>query len=146
MGADRRAQTEADVPPAARINLPTASGRRLGVLLRRALVLRCPYCGGAPAFAGWWTVRERCPNCHVKFEREEGYFLGAYAINLIVAEILGVGAVIALLLWSDLSTVAMQIIAVVFVIGLPLFFFPYSRSLWMAIDLMIHRPIESPRR
>ena len=116
------------------------------MLLRRAVALRCPYCGDAPAFAGWWTVRERCPNCNAKFEREEGYFLGAYAINLIVAEILGIGAVIALLLWSDLSTVAMQTIAVVFVIGLPLFFYPYSRSLWMAIDLMIHRPSDGPQR
>lgn len=128
------------------MDLPAASGRRLGVLLRRALLLRCPYCGEARAFAGWWTVRERCPNCNVTFEREEGYFLGAYAINLIVAELLGVGAVIALLVWSDLSTVAMQIIAVAFVIGLPLFFFPYSRSLWMALDLMVHRPSEPPRR
>ena len=143
---DRRPEGEDAGAAASRINLPAASGRRLGVLLRRALTLRCPYCGGARAFAGWWTVRERCPNCNVTFEREEGYFLGAYAINLIVAELLGVGAVIALLLWSDLSTLAMQIIAVVFVIGLPLFFFPYSRSLWMALDLMVHRPTESPRR
>ncbi len=144
------ARNVTELPPrprrTAQVQVPTGGGARFRAVFGRALRRRCPYCGGAGIFSGYLSLRDRCPTCGVAFEREEGYFLGAYAINLIVAEILGVGAVIALLLWSDLSTVAMQIIAVVFVIGLPLFFFPYSRSLWMAIDLMVHRPSEGPER
>ncbi len=42
-------------------------------------------------------MNERCPVCSLKFEREEGYFLGAmvidYGVGLIIVSILG------LILW-----------------------------------------------
>lgn len=81
----------------------------------------------------------------MSFNREEGYFLGAYAINLIVAEFLGLGLVVAMLIWSDFSTLAMQIIAVCLAIGLPLLFFPYSRTCWIALDLVLHPPSAEPQ-
>ena len=64
---------------------------RFLVTMRRALTRRCPYCGGPGIYEGYFALRERCPSCGVRFEREEGYFLGAYALNLIVAEFLGLG-------------------------------------------------------
>ena len=71
--------------------LPPRGGRRLLALVGRALRRRCPYCGGGGIFRGWFSLRERCPTCGVAFEREDGYFLGAYAVNLIVAEFVGIG-------------------------------------------------------
>jgi uncharacterized protein (DUF983 family) len=36
-----------------------------GMLIRRALRLRCPHCGQGPIFRRWWTYSEHrsCPQC-----------------------------------------------------------------------------------
>jgi uncharacterized protein (DUF983 family) len=112
----------------------------LGRLLRRALTLRCPYCGGGNIFKGWLTLKERCPRCHSLFEREEGYFVGGYAVNLIVAEFLAFGIVFLLILFGDRSTLQLQVIGAALALGLPIVFFPCSRTVWIAMDLYLHPP------
>lgn len=53
---------------------PTAL-RRLARGWRR----RCPECGCAPMFVGWFTLAPRCASCGLSFERDEreDYWLGA---------------------------------------------------------------------
>lgn len=41
---------------------------------------RCPACHEASAFAGPYRVRDVCVTCGVRFERDEGSFLGALAV------------------------------------------------------------------
>jgi len=60
--------------------------KRLVLVLARALRRRCPACGAGRLFKGWFEMRARCPGCDLRFEREEGYFLGAMALNIVVAE------------------------------------------------------------
>ena len=73
---------------------------RVARLLARAVLLRCPRCGGAGLLRSWFDVRERCPACGLCFERgEPGYYLGAVLFNLIAAElafVVGLVAVIVL--------------------------------------------------
>jgi uncharacterized protein (DUF983 family) len=117
-------------------DLPKGGWARFGVLLRRALLLRCPECGSRGIFAHPWNLRDCCPRCGYPFTREEGYFLGAYGLNLVVSEIIGLGAVLVILFRSDLSELWQQVIAVTAAILLPVLFYPFSRTLWMAVDLM----------
>jgi uncharacterized protein (DUF983 family) len=122
-------------------NLPPRGWRRLRVLLGRALARRCPQCGAPGIFRNWWSLREACPRCGYRFDREEGYFLGAYAINLIAAEFITVALLVLFFVRTDYSWVVLEAIFIPLAVGLPLLFFPYSRTLWMAIDLMIDRDI-----
>jgi uncharacterized protein (DUF983 family) len=67
--------------------------------LGRALRLRCPRCGGRGLFESWLRPRPSCPTCGQPIERpEEGYWLGALLVNLVVAELLPLGVVVAVLL------------------------------------------------
>ena len=94
-------------------------------------------------------LREVCPRCGTRFEREEGYFLGAYAINLIVAEIIGLTLAILLLFRTNLRNLDLlwrEMIALAIVIALPIVFFPFSRALWIALDLTVHPPPVEPER
>lgn len=52
-------------------------------ILRRGLTNSCPNCGGRTLFrAGrWFELNRECPRCGLKLEREEGFFLGAMALN-----------------------------------------------------------------
>jgi hypothetical protein len=89
------------------------------------------------------AMRERCPSCDLALDRGEtaDFWLGAYAINLVIAE--GSAAVIAIaLLWATWpeSTLAM-IIGATLAIGMPFLFYPFSRTLWLAWDLAF-RPSE----
>src|SRR5215472_7500570 len=56
--------------------------------LIRGLLLRCPNCGRGKLFRKGFTMYEKCPVCGWRFEREEGYWTGAIAINLVVTELL----------------------------------------------------------
>ena len=54
---------------------------------RRALLLRCPACGGGPVFLRWLRMAPACATCGLRFGRgEPGYWLGAYFLNLVAAE------------------------------------------------------------
>jgi uncharacterized protein (DUF983 family) len=106
--------------------------------LGRGLLRRCPYCGGPGIFKNWFTLKDRCPSCNTLFAHEGGYFLGAYPLNLVLTSVIAVLVAIWLIAGTDLTVLQMQIIAVALVVGLPLFFYPYSLSLWMAVDLTLH--------
>ncbi len=109
----------------------------IGLLFGRALRLRCPVCGGDPMFRNWFSMRERCSRCGHRYEREEGYFTGAMAINLVVTELLILIAVIALLVNG--TPLALTItLGVLLPVALPMLGWPFSRSLWVALDLILH--------
>lgn len=136
-----------DAPPT--VGLPPAGIARLRTLTGRALRRRCPYCGGGNVFAGWFALKDRCPTCGVSFEREDGYFLGAYALNLIVAESLGLGLALSLIFGTPLSEIDLiwqEAIAVSLAVGLPVLFFPFSRTVWIALDLLVDPPASEPER
>jgi uncharacterized protein (DUF983 family) len=113
------------------------------VTLRRALTRRCPYCGGGSIYKGYLELRETCPTCGVRFEREEGYFLGAYALNLIVSEFLALGLALYLIFgtgFRDADIIWKTAVAVAMAVVFPIIFFPYSRTVWIAMDLTFHPP------
>jgi uncharacterized protein (DUF983 family) len=108
-------------------------------LIGRALKRQCPVCGFRDIWKSYMTLKDHCPNCGYEFRREGGYFLGGYALNLIVAEFIAMGVLVALLVWTDWEWWEIELVALPLAIGLPILFFPYSRSLWMALDLTFTR-------
>ncbi len=114
--------------------------RSLARAIARGLGRRCPQCGHKGIFRSWGTLHPACPNCHYRFEREDGYWVGALTINLAVAEVLFallfVGTIFATLpdiAWKPLLVVALVTNGIV-----PILFYPFSKTLWMAIDLYFH--------
>jgi uncharacterized protein (DUF983 family) len=130
-------------------NLPRNTWNRFLMTMQRAFTRRCPYCGSPGIYESYFALLERCPRCGVRFEREEGYFLGAYALNLIAAEFIGLGLALFLIFKTDLrhlSLVWQEVIAVALAIAFPVTFFPFSRTVWIAIDLIFHPPGQSAER
>ena len=105
----------------------------------RALRRRCPACGGRNVWNGWLRAKERCPRCGIRFDRgEHDYFLGAYMLNLVVAE-LGFAALFVTVLvatWPTPPWTTLTIGSVILVAALPLITFPYTRGIWLGIDLL----------
>lgn len=111
-------------------------------MLRRALLKRCPICGTGGLFTRWFRMKERCPGCGYLFEREEGFFLGAYVINLAVAQamviLLAVVPLIVRLAGDPDASIAPFLAGGVVgaVVG-PMVFYPWSKTVWTAFDLML---------
>src|SRR5436305_8974336 len=116
-----------------------AAGPRTGRgrMLRRGLAKRCPLCGSGGLFTGWFRMKERCPRCGYLFEREEGFFLGAYVINLAIAQgaviVLAVVPAIVLLARNpDTSIVPIVVGGILGAILVPIAFYPFSKTIWTA--------------
>ena len=56
------------------------------MLLRLGFLKKCPRWGGGHIYATWCRMKERCPTCGYLFEREPGFFVGAYLINFAIVE------------------------------------------------------------
>lgn len=120
---------------------------RFARLVWRGLRLVCPNCGRGRLIKGWFGLRDRCPVCQVWLEREEGYFLGAMAINLVIGEFVPVvGAVsVVVVTWPNPPWPVLQI-AVPVLMGLfPVLLFPFSRMLWLALDWTFRPPSRDSR-
>ena len=65
---------------------------------QRALALPCPRCGGTPLFRGLVRDDVVCAACDLRFERAQGYWVGAIYVNYGVTVVIAVGGFF--LLWE----------------------------------------------
>ena len=85
---------------------------------------------------------ERCPRCGLRFERVEGHWTGALGINTV----LSFGLLLVTLLggflvtYPDVPAVGLMVTAVAVAALSPFVFFPFSKTLWLAIDLQMRGP------
>jgi len=112
-------------------------------MLGRALLRRCPRCGGKGWFRGWFAKEERCRTCGYRYERQPGFLLGALTINTIVtfgllALVLLVGSILS---YPDIAVVPMLITALAVAILVPIVFYPFSYTIWAVVDLTM-RPLD----
>ncbi|GJG84913.1 hypothetical protein tb265_00940 [Gemmatimonadetes bacterium T265] len=122
---------------------PGFTWRELGTRLRWALRLRCPYCGGGPVRSSWLKRLPGCPVCGIRLDRgEHDYFIGAYMVNLIAAEVLLAAGLLIVLLatWPTPPWDWIQYGGVALMIVLPLVTYPFTELLWLAFDL-VFRPV-----
>jgi uncharacterized protein (DUF983 family) len=113
-------------------------------LLARGMARRCPVCGASGLFRRWFVLQERCPRCNFALEqRIEGHWLGSLGINIIVSfgALLVTVVVGAVITYPDIAVGPLATVAVAVAVVVPLVFFPFSKTLWSAIDLAM-RPLE----
>ena len=88
-------------------------------------------------------MKTHCPRCNLRFERIEGHWTGDLGINTIVSFglLLVVLFVGTFAFWPSPPVVGMIIAAVAVAAFVPLLFYPFSKTIWLALDLMM-RPLE----
>ncbi len=108
----------------------------------RGLIKRCPVCGQRNLFRRWFRMIERCPRCGLQFERIAGHWSGDLGINTIVSfSVLFLTLIVGFAVtYPDVPGLLLFCIAVGVAIVMPLVFFPFSKSIWLAIDLMMRPP------
>lgn len=118
----------------------------MGKLLVRGLTRRCPSCGAGKLFDGYYKMKPACPGCGYQFEKrvEEGFFLGALTISIGVAQ----GFVMLVLLAyivvrasrdDGVALAPFLIPAGIMTVVLPILCYPFAKTLWAAVDCIMHR-------
>ena len=74
-------------------------------ILVRSLRLRCPRCGQGAVLSGGFSTNAACPVCGLRFQREEGYWIGAIYVNLITTQFLIIGGLFALMFLGALGSI-----------------------------------------
>jgi uncharacterized protein (DUF983 family) len=101
------------------------------------VALRCPRCLEGRIWRGFLSMNEKCPKCGLVFEREPGYFVGAIYLNYGVTVLIAIAGYFALDAWLGLGTRAQLVVWVLFAVAFPLWFFRYSKSLWLSLDHLV---------
>jgi uncharacterized protein (DUF983 family) len=110
----------------------------------RALLLRCPLCSNRAILAHWLRMKPVCPGCGLKTDRgEPDYFIGGYTLNFVTAELVAVSVLglTVLARWPVVPWRGLMWGGALLMVLMPLLFYPFSRTLWLAIDLTF-RPAE----
>ena len=112
-------------------------------MLRRAVMLRCPWCGSRRTFVRrWFGKYDRCRTCGIRWRREEGFELGAVTINTVLTFIVLTAAMtIGFIRTSpDIPVLPMVLSLVGVAILMPIVIYPFTFTIWLALDLAVHRP------
>jgi len=114
-------------------------------LMARALLLRCPNCGGRGLFASFFALKPSCPTCGLRIERgESDYFVGAYLFNLIAVELILFFCVCGFVIvtWPDVPWDLLTYVTGALMLAGCFLCYPFAKMTWLAVDLAI-RPLSA---
>jgi uncharacterized protein (DUF983 family) len=109
------------------------------LMVLRGFRRRCPRCGSKGLFTGWLKMVDDCPGCSYHFEREEGFFLGALVMNVILTELFMIGLLIVGFVTTlpDPPVARLAIGGTILTLVAPTFFYPFTKTIWTAVDMIM---------
>lgn len=112
-------------------------------MVGRAMLRRCPWCAQPGAwFTGWFSRRDRCGRCGLRWERNPGFMTGSMTVNIIVT----FGLMTAVMVTTFVATlpdlqVAPLVIALIAIAAVvPIAIYPLTCTLWAAVELAMRPP------
>lgn len=103
--------------------------------LVRGFTLRCARCGSGRLFHHYLKMVPDCPRCDLHFEREQGFWAGALAINIMcVGGLMAVLLFGGLLLIDPIPAVPLAVVCVTIAVLGPIIWYPFSKTIWVAVD------------
>jgi uncharacterized protein (DUF983 family) len=102
-------------------------------VLSRGLRNRCPNCGGKTLFreGSWFEVNKGCSACGLRFERDEGFFIGSMSINYSVTLVFFLIPVMVFAYKGVIGTNIAITLSGLGALGFPVLFYRSSRSWWL---------------
>lgn len=110
--------------------------------LSRGMRKRCARCGERDVWASFFELKDRCPRCGYLFVREDGYWVGAMTVIVVLTELVfGIAFVGGMLLtWPDVPWTGLLIAGLVLNAVVPVAFYPWSKTMWIGLDLFFSPP------
>ncbi len=112
--------------------------RNIKKILQCSIGLKCPRCCKGSLFKKQFSMFSHCPECELKYEREQGYFIGAMYINygatvfLVFPGYFVTDLIINTPFWFNFCV--WGVVSAIF----PVFFYRYSKSIWLSFDFILN--------
>jgi len=112
-------------------------------MLGRALRRRCPRCGAREIFRSYFELKDHCPSCGLRFEREQGYWVGSMIIVTTITFALFILILVGgmLITWPDVPWGWLLGITIATNLVVPIVAYSRAKTIWSAFDLSWH-PLE----
>lgn len=101
------------------------------LVISRGMRWHCPNCDGPLLFAPKMRLLERCPQCGLKWDRGEGFFLGAMVWNYGVTVFGLLVWVVVAALQGWLAPPVAIVLGVAIAVVFPWIFYKWSWTLWL---------------
>lgn len=105
--------------------------RILSALWDTGFRLMCPVCEQGKLFSKMFKMNKTCPHCSVRFERFQGEELGGMTISIVVTTTIFLVGYFTAEVRTDWDTWVHLAIWLPFAVIFPIFFYRYSRALWV---------------
>jgi len=123
--------------------LAVPSARRALAALSSLVRLRCPNCHRGWVLASFTRVRERCDQCHFRYERsDENYFQGALFFHFMMGGFSFAASLLLFLMisWPTVPWTALTYGTPVVLLIWMVVLYPVSKVVWLTVDVML-RPV-----
>ena len=107
-------------------------------MIGRGVRLRCPRCGVGRLYHRPFAMHASCDHCGLKFEREQGYFVGAIYVNYAATVLIAIPGFFILDAFTNMTVHQQLTVWIPFAVVFPLVFFHHSRSLWLVLDHLLN--------
>ncbi|HWD09878.1 MAG TPA: hypothetical protein VHA57_12395 [Actinomycetota bacterium] len=110
-------------------------------MILRSIFLRCPRCGQKGILHGYFKVPPPCPRCGVNFNPDGDAAVGWVIVNLgVTMTVFFVSAFLGLVItWPKVPWTGLTVFTIVLNGIVPFVLVPFSRTVWAAIFLLLHR-------
>ncbi len=117
-----------------------------GQIITRGLTNRCPNCGGRTLFkpGKLFEMNEACPDCGLKYEKDEGFYLGAMSLNYGITLVGALSPVALLWYYGAIGGRTAAVLAVALSVVIPVALYRSSRS-WQLMLYYYFFPQHLPR-
>lgn len=101
--------------------------------LQRGWQGRCPRCGDRGIFRSRYRLHDRCPQCGLALELEDGWSYGSVPLAYALACVVWVTPVVLLYFFNLLPLGVTAVVGVLGVIVLPVVTFRFTKGLWVGL-------------
>jgi uncharacterized protein (DUF983 family) len=132
------------------LKLPLSKKNRMNPIIYSVSKNKCPRCHQGDVFVhghaykkGFDQMHTHCSNCHLKYEKEPGFFYGAMYVSYALTVAIFVTVWVLNLWFLDLSTSGFIIAVVVSLVGLMTVVFRVARLIWLNFFVRYNKEMDT---
>ena len=91
-------------------------------------------------FVHRFTLHDRCADCGLSFEPEQGYYVGAIYLNYAATVLIATPGFLILDHWADWPLATQLAVWAGFAVGFPILTFRHTKSIWRGLDYLVTHP------
>lgn len=121
------------------IETPAFTIKNVRLIIGRGFRKECPACGEKTMFSSYFNMRETCANCGVRYDREDGEYVAAMYMSIMIVTVIFVALYVVLEYEFHASLMVELLVLVTINATFPIWFYPRSKGIWAGVLHLVGR-------